>query len=220
MLTGISLGVAEDTVTGLLGPSGSGKSTLIRSIVGVQRITSGSVQVLGLPAGSASLRAKVGYVTQELSVYRDLTVRANLGYFASVLGVDGRQLIRSSTTCRSRQIECPRGQPVGRSAVARLAGDRTARRSPRPDPGRAHGWAGPGASRGSLVALPSARGVGRNPSYLQPCHGGGDALSALAAPPRRPLPTNAAPEGLLRRTDESDMDAAFLHLIRQSEATA
>jgi ABC-2 type transport system ATP-binding protein len=88
VLTGISLGVAEGTVTGLLGPSGSGKSTLIRSIVGVQRITSGSVRVLGLSAGSSSLRANVGYVTQELSVYRDLTVRANLHYFAAVLGVD------------------------------------------------------------------------------------------------------------------------------------
>ena len=34
------------------------------------------------------------------------------------------------------------------------------------------------------------------------------------------LLTDDTPEGLLRRTDEFDMDAAFLHLIRQSEATA
>jgi ABC-2 type transport system ATP-binding protein len=86
-LDGISLQVAPGRVTGLLGPSGSGKSTLIRSIVGVQRISSGRVTVLGEPAGSASLRPVVGYVTQAPSVYGDLSVRENLRYFARIVGV-------------------------------------------------------------------------------------------------------------------------------------
>jgi ABC-2 type transport system ATP-binding protein len=73
-------------VTGLLGPSGCGKSTLLRSIVGVQRITGGDVLVLGEPAGSAPLRRRIGYVTQEPSVYDDLTVTENLRFFARVLG--------------------------------------------------------------------------------------------------------------------------------------
>ncbi len=73
-------------VTGLLGPSGCGKSTLLRSIVGVQRITGGDVRVLGEPAGSAPLRRRIGYVTQEPSVYDDLTVTENLRFFARVLG--------------------------------------------------------------------------------------------------------------------------------------
>ena len=51
-------------MTGLLGPSGCGKSTLMRAIVGVQRVAGGTVEVLGAPAGSASLRRRVGYVTQ------------------------------------------------------------------------------------------------------------------------------------------------------------
>src|SRR5947209_19732805 len=42
-----SVRLARGTITGLLGPSGCGKTTLLRSIVGTQRITSGSVQVLG-----------------------------------------------------------------------------------------------------------------------------------------------------------------------------
>jgi ABC-2 type transport system ATP-binding protein len=86
VLPGLSCEVASGSVTGLLGPSGSGKSTLIRSIVGVQRIAGGSVDVLGVPAGSASLRARVGYMTQSPSVYGDLTVRSNLDFFARVLG--------------------------------------------------------------------------------------------------------------------------------------
>src|SRR5262245_43083479 len=82
----LSASLRAGVVTGLLGPSGSGKSTLIRSIVGVQVIASGSVRVFGLEAGSASLRSRIGYMTQAPSVYVDLTVEENLRYFARVLG--------------------------------------------------------------------------------------------------------------------------------------
>jgi ABC-2 type transport system ATP-binding protein len=87
VLDGISFSVRPGSVTALLGPSGSGKTTLLRSIVGVQQIRSGSVQVLGLPAGAAELRRRVGYVTQAPSVYSDLTVRENARYFASLHGL-------------------------------------------------------------------------------------------------------------------------------------
>ena len=86
VLRGVSLDVAAGAVTGLLGPSGSGKTTLMRALVGVQQVVSGEVSVLGAPAGSASLRSRVGYMTQSPSVYADLTVRENLRYFARVLG--------------------------------------------------------------------------------------------------------------------------------------
>jgi ABC-2 type transport system ATP-binding protein len=85
VIPGLTMTVPVGQVTGLLGPSGCGKSTLMRSIVGVQRVASGQVRVLGRPAGSAELRRLVGYVTQAPSVYGDLTVRENLGFFASVL---------------------------------------------------------------------------------------------------------------------------------------
>jgi ABC-2 type transport system ATP-binding protein len=86
VLDGFDLDVRRGTLTGLLGPSGSGKSTLMRAITGVQKVAGGSVEVLGRPAGSAELRSRVSYVTQAPSVYRDLTVRQNLRYFADVLG--------------------------------------------------------------------------------------------------------------------------------------
>jgi ABC-2 type transport system ATP-binding protein len=84
ILHGIDCRFATGSVTGLLGPSGSGKTTLLRAIVGVQKIASGSVTVLGEPAGSPRLRAAVGYLTQAPSVYEDLTVRENARYFASL----------------------------------------------------------------------------------------------------------------------------------------
>jgi ABC-2 type transport system ATP-binding protein len=80
------LEVGAGAVTGLMGPSGCGKTTLMRTIVGVQRVAAGRVTVLGRPAGSAALRARVGYMTQAPSVYGDLTVRENLRFYARVLG--------------------------------------------------------------------------------------------------------------------------------------
>src|SRR6476659_2948694 len=86
-IDGITFSTRPGEVTGLLGPSGCGKSTLMRAIVGVQVVTGGTVEVLGLPAGDKRLRDRVGYVTQAPSVYDDLTVSENLRFFARVLGV-------------------------------------------------------------------------------------------------------------------------------------
>ncbi|UQU63109.1 ABC transporter ATP-binding protein [Couchioplanes caeruleus] len=87
VLHGITCDIRSGSVTGLLGPSGSGKTTLIRAIVGVQIVRSGTVTVLGEPAGSPALRRTVGYVTQSPSVYADLSVRENARYFASLYGL-------------------------------------------------------------------------------------------------------------------------------------
>ncbi|MGH3424029.1 MAG: ABC transporter ATP-binding protein [Nocardioidaceae bacterium] len=86
VLPGLSCELPHGRVTGLLGPSGCGKTTLIRSIVGVQRVAGGRVDVLGHPAGSRPLRDKIGYVTQEPSVYDILNVTDNVRFFARVLG--------------------------------------------------------------------------------------------------------------------------------------
>jgi ABC-2 type transport system ATP-binding protein len=86
VLPGVSLSVRAGSVTGLLGPSGSGKTTLMRAIVGVQIVEAGELTVLGRPAGTPELRRRVGYVTQNPSVYGDLTVRENLRYFSQIVG--------------------------------------------------------------------------------------------------------------------------------------
>jgi ABC-2 type transport system ATP-binding protein len=87
VLDALALDVSSGRVTGLLGPSGSGKTTLMRAIVGVQIVSGGRIEVLGVAAGAAELRRRVAYVTQAPSVYGDLTVRENLAYFSRVLGV-------------------------------------------------------------------------------------------------------------------------------------
>ena len=98
VLPGISLRIRRGVVTGLLGPSGSGKTTLLRSIVGVQVVHAGETTVLGLPAGSPTLRRRVAYVTQAPSVYTDLTIRENLRYFARVLDVPDERIEEAAAT--------------------------------------------------------------------------------------------------------------------------
>jgi ABC-2 type transport system ATP-binding protein len=88
-LQDFSVRVARGSITGLLGPSGCGKTTLIRCIVGTQLIASGTVEVLGLPAGSAPLRQRIGYVPQDPTIYDDLRVIDNVRYFAALYGFDG-----------------------------------------------------------------------------------------------------------------------------------
>jgi ABC-2 type transport system ATP-binding protein len=83
----VTVDLAPGKVTGFIGPSGAGKTTLIRGIVGRQRLSEGSITINGLPAGSAELRSQMSYMTQEVSVYNDLTVNENLAYFATMFGL-------------------------------------------------------------------------------------------------------------------------------------
>lgn len=119
VLHSVSCSVKTGTVTGLIGPSGSGKTTLMRSIVGVQRLSSGTLEVLGLPAGHANLRSKIGYVTQDPAVYSDLTVEQNLRYFASV--------VQASIASVDKVIRAVHLSPQRRQLVSKLSGGQRAR---------------------------------------------------------------------------------------------
>lgn len=85
-----SVQIGRGSITGLLGPSGCGKTTLIRCIVGTQIVRSGTVTVLGKPAGSPELRRRIGYLPQDPTIYNDLRVVDNVRYFAALYGFDHR----------------------------------------------------------------------------------------------------------------------------------
>jgi ABC-2 type transport system ATP-binding protein len=89
VLRDVSVRIGHGSITGLLGPSGCGKTTLIRCIVGTQVIASGTVTVLGQPAGTAQLRSRVSYLPQDPTIYNDLRIIDNVRYFASLYGTDG-----------------------------------------------------------------------------------------------------------------------------------
>lgn len=129
VLKSISCSVKPGVLTGLVGPSGSGKTTLMRSIVGVQKIQSGELTVLEKPAGDASLRRQIGYVTQAPAVYGDLTVEQNLRYFGRIAGAPkddpARVLKLVQLTPQSKQIvnSLSGGQYARVSPAVALLGD-------------------------------------------------------------------------------------------------
>jgi ABC-2 type transport system ATP-binding protein len=91
-LADVDVEIPDGLVVGVIGPSGGGKSTLMRTIVGVQANVEGTVEVLGRPAAEAAREGLVGYATQDVAVYDDLTVVENLRYFSRLLGVGGARV--------------------------------------------------------------------------------------------------------------------------------
>ncbi len=82
----VSLQLAPGEVMGFLGPNGAGKSTTLRLALGLVRPTSGSVSVLGHPAGSDEARARVAYVAGDVSLWPQLTGADTLTLLGSLRG--------------------------------------------------------------------------------------------------------------------------------------
>jgi ABC-2 type transport system ATP-binding protein len=89
----LNLTVRRGEVFGLLGPNGAGKTTTILMLLGLTEPSVGSVQVLGLdPARSPlSVKARVGYLPDQVGFYDQLTARENLSYIARLNGIPRRE---------------------------------------------------------------------------------------------------------------------------------
>ena len=90
-VAGVSFEVYEGEVFGLLGPNGAGKTTLVRMLSGVLAPTTGDAVVDGASVvrDPERVKARIGYATQEASVYPFLTVRENLEFRAAMY-LEGR----------------------------------------------------------------------------------------------------------------------------------
>lgn len=83
----VSIDVMAGEVVGLLGANGAGKTTLITMLLGLARVTSGRVALLG-GSPDRERRRRLGYVPQGLGLYQDLTVAENLEFACGIYGVD------------------------------------------------------------------------------------------------------------------------------------
>ena len=88
----LDLELEKGSIYGFLGPNGCGKTTAIRMLTGLLKPSAGEVEVLGrkLPRDAEKLRLNIGYMTQNFSLYNDLTVKENLQFVAKIYGVSGQ----------------------------------------------------------------------------------------------------------------------------------
>jgi drug efflux transport system ATP-binding protein len=92
----VSFRVEKGEIFGFLGPNGSGKTTVIKMLTGLLPLSSGSARVEGLDVrvDSEIVRERIGYMSQNYSLYQDLTVAENLQFYGRIYSLEPARLKR------------------------------------------------------------------------------------------------------------------------------
>lgn len=92
----VSFTVQRAEIFGFLGPNGSGKTTVIKMLTGLLPLTAGEATVLGIDVRKdpEGVRENIGYMSQNFSLYTDLTVMENLTFYGRIYGLPPERLRR------------------------------------------------------------------------------------------------------------------------------
>lgn len=90
----VSFSVDEGEIFGWLGPNGAGKTTTIRMLLGLIKPTSGHMSVLDYDPvkDTKIMQAQVGYMSQQFTLYNELTARENIRFYGRVYGLSPAEL--------------------------------------------------------------------------------------------------------------------------------
>ncbi|MCX7625806.1 MAG: ABC transporter ATP-binding protein [Candidatus Sumerlaeaceae bacterium] len=116
----VSFRVRRASVFGLLGPNGSGKSTIIRMLCGVLRPSAGTARIAGYDVArdAEHIQSLIGYMSQQFSLYDELTVHENLTFFGRLHGL-GRARVKERREELIQQLEL---EPYCHVLAKRLSG--------------------------------------------------------------------------------------------------
>jgi gliding motility-associated transport system ATP-binding protein len=109
--------VGKGEIVGFLGPNGAGKTTTMRILTGFIPPSSGTVRIDGFDIRRESLEARkrIGYLPESVPLYRDMTVKAFLGFLGAIRGMTGRRKEeRIKEVIRLCRLEDRSGQAIGK----------------------------------------------------------------------------------------------------------
>lgn len=90
----VSLDIEKGEIFGLLGPNGAGKSTMMNMVCSIKKPTMGNIQLFGYDTKKDmnKVKAKLGYIPQELAIHGNLKAWENVELFTSLYGLKGKEL--------------------------------------------------------------------------------------------------------------------------------